>query len=263
MRRVLFLSLISMGCAAALSANAATYGYLRAPHPYDNTKQSHKQPLFSNIDGTGKLNISIVPVSTSAHEYFSVSEAKHGDSHVSAHIRNHTLYLHQSGSAASHVTIHMNTLNHLSLYGNGDITAKDIHSQGLNLHTNTNGKINLNGMIKVNEIAVSGPSQVTMKWISGNNVVLYSDNHARINIAGNVGTVRAKISGHSFLNAKNLRAHHTWIVTRNYAQAEILSTASLQAYPEGDSNIYYYKNPQLLNSINKSAGNTLQLGWKS
>lgn len=248
MRRVAFLSLITIGCAAALSATAAP-----------QHKHSLKQPLFSNIDATGKLNIAIVPVSSSTHEYYSINDTKD----VNARVRHHTLYLHQSGGKPAQVTIHMNTLNQVNLYGDSSLTANHIRSHGLSLHTNTRGNVVLNGMITVKELAVSGPSHVTMKWVNGDNIALYGANHAHINLAGNVGTVRAKLAGHSFLNAKNLRAHHTWIITRNFAQAEVLSTESIQAYPQGNSNIYYYKTPQLLNSTNVAAGNTLQLGWKS
>jgi hypothetical protein len=267
-KRAAFLTILSMSSLAgmALQAHAATYGNMRAAHPYYSLHKSSKKALFSNIDGSGNLKISVVPIKTSTREFFSVREPAKSTSKVYAHIRNHTLYLRQSGGSQNKpavVTIHMNNLNHLGLYGNSSLAAKNLNSDGFSLTTNTTGTIDINGMIKLNEVSVTGPSKVNLAWVKGNDIVLYSKGHSRINIAGEVGTVRAKLSGHSFLNAKYLRAQHTWIKTINFAQAEVLSSTSLQAYPDDKSNIYYYKTPKLLNPVNSQSGNTLQLGWKS
>jgi hypothetical protein len=244
MKKALFLSFVSISCLATAAAHAAT-----------------QAPRFNSIDASGNLTVSIVPNKHSSAEYFSVREPAKSHARVNARIRNHTLYLSQASPAT--VTIYMNDLNNLTVYGNSGVSAKNIRSNGLDLIANTSGKITLNGTIKLNKISASGLSKINLKWVSGNNIALFSNADSHINLAGEVGTIRAKLAGHSFLNAKYLRSQHAWIRTRNFAQAEVISAHSLQAYPSDSSNIYYYKTPKLLNPINSQAGNTLQLGWNS
>lgn len=245
MKRIAFLSLITMGCIATVSAVAGGPDHANTPS------------VFDGINAHGHLNITIVPLKNDAKPYYTIKH-NHG---VEAQIHHHTLYLSQSSSKTSDVVVHMNQLNNLRFYGQGTITANHIYSYGLNLSANAIGRIKLNGMINANKIAVSGPTQVSIKWLQGNNISLYAGRHAHLFLAGEIGTMRAQLSGHSFMNARYLRSQHLWLVTRGFAQAQVLPLASLQAYPQDKSNIYYYKTPQLLNSTNQLAGNTLQLGW--
>ncbi len=265
MKKVLCLPILSISSLAMLGAHAATYGNLRATQPYSGVIQHAKQPLFSNIDGSGNMNITIVGMGSSPREYFTVAQPAKSHDRLIAKVRQHTLYLRQVGASSkpAQVTIHMNDIDQLNLSGHAKLTAAHLQSRGLCLTTHTQSEANLKGLFTLNTVFASGSSKINIQWVSGTNVALYSTDNSRISIAGEVGTVRAKLAGHSFLNAKYLRSQHSWIKTQNFAQAEVISSRSLQAYPSDRSNIYYYKTPALLNPMNSDAGNTLQLGWDS
>ncbi|PHQ79186.1 MAG: hypothetical protein COB66_07375 [Coxiella sp. (in: Bacteria)] len=256
-KRVIISVLVA---ASSVVSSMAFAGQPDLPQP--NSHLSHAtahQPRFSSIDSMGNLNITIKPVTRSSHVSYSIKQP----GTVYAHIRNHILYLRQTDGAknAADVTLHMNRLDNLSVYGNANITANNIKSNALSINTTSNGNIMLNGMMTLNNLFVAGNGNVSLRWVNGADISIYSKGNSHITIAGNVGKMLAKLSGHSFLNAKYLRTKQTWIKTTNFAQAQILSSATVQAYAHDQSNVYYYKTPQLINRIDRNAGNTLQLGW--
>lgn len=260
MKRANSIILTILGCVLSASSLAMTFSNLHAADSYSD----HILPRFVNIDAAGNVHVDIVP-SKSGRAFYSIHEPAGSENQVYSHLRNHTLYLRQTGidNGRAEVIIHMNRLESLNAFNGATIDGKNVRSNGLSLYAESNCVVNLSGMIDLNRLYASGNSRVKLGWVSGDNAAIYGKNHSDITLAGDIETVRTVLKNHTRLNAEYLRTNNTWIQTRDYAQAKVLALDGLQSYPDNTSNVFYYKTPQVVNRINSQSGNTLQLGWHS
>lgn len=269
MKKIAFLPfiVIAFGITSSSYAGGFTPVPTSLPMPMSTSKSSATslQPTasFTRIDSIGNFNITISPINSSSQNSFIIKAPFGNNTEVYAAVKNGTLFLRQSPDYPNpvNVTVYMNNLTALNIFGGSTVFGNRIHASWLEINANTTGTITLNGSIMLRGVDIAGPTQLNLAWVYGNSVDIYGEDTSHLNISGNINTVRIKLDNQSFLDARYLRTQHTWIKTEDYAQAQVLASGSVQSYPENYSNVYYYKTPTVINRVNTDSGNTLQLGW--
>jgi len=182
---------------------------------------------------------------------------------ISAKICGHTLYLRSLNTQKNpSVTLRLHALNQLTVNGPSAVTGSAVESDGLELYTNSNAVVNLNGTIKVKKISHRGYGRIQLRWVTADQLSITSSG-GLIKLAGTAKNADIKLSNHAQLDAQYLRVRQMMVQTRGHAVAKVLATYSLQAFATQNSQIYFYKTPRHLSRYSRESGNILQLGSRN
>lgn len=229
------------------------------------TKRTLRAAAFNRINAGGYFNVVIKGVQPGSKP--SVSIATYPAEPLQVRVVNHTLYIKAPWyplpglSKRPVVTVRINNLKRLTIFGPTNVRAANMRSQGLNIHASGSGAINLMGVFDVDHIKQSGSNRINIRWVRSRTVYINSSRVGSIRLAGTAKTLYARMLGHSTLHAAYLRTHYVQVQTKNNATAYVCPVYTLRAFASDFGNIYYYKYPKNMTRDTEQSGNVLQMAW--
>ena len=225
---------------------------------------TQKLKHFSSLNCLGHVDIKILRVGNNLPA--SISMPSKSKSLLNVFVKGKTLTIRQKKAtgtnAAIPLIIRVHRLSRIQAYDATSITAKDFNAKQLSISTNNSGSIKIDGKVGLQRITAAGPGIVNIRWIDTKSLVVSAKGGAKIKLAGVAQQMRARLTGHSELDGQYLRCQHVIVQTRKYAQAKVTAIKTLRAFALGNSNVYYYKNPEKISRYTSSSGSILQLDWR-
>lgn len=152
-------------------------------------------------------------------------------------------------------------LKTLIVHDHAIVTGNHLKFSHLTVLDNSNGNVELNGEIGLDELVVLGKGNINMQWVFGHHLVLTGYGTGSITLAGMIDRAWINLGNTQKLNAQYLRVPVLNIHTQNKAVGNVLSTNELNAFVYDGSTVYYFQWPHSDNEITNFHGNVLQGGW--
>jgi hypothetical protein len=128
------------------------------------------------------------------------------------------------------------------------------------MHVNKSGPVELRGNIGLRELVLEDTAPVNVYWVNSRQLLMNVDGHEKVFLAGVADLLIANVHHKAKLNAKYLRTQKAFVNTQQTAIAEVSVLDSLNAYAQGQSNIYYYHQPKLLGRYYQDHGSVIYMG---
>ena len=151
-------------------------------------------------------------------------------------------------------------LSSIKHYGTGDINIVPALSRNLMIDAKGKGQINLRGRLGIKEIRAAGEVCVFVDATSSNSPSIYIDDDARVGIAGGAGTLYAYTKHSSRLMARSLVAQTIFAESSGTSHMNINATSRAFANARDYSSIYFYGDPEILESFEKGDGTVIDMG---
>jgi hypothetical protein len=227
------------------------------------TTRNINLPPFSAVDTNGPYTVQII----SREPWYGVRMI--GDKAILERIRlyveNNTLYIRmQPGfryfeTGPVLVKVCLKDLRLLRYSGTGNVESTTLHGSALSIRGDGTGQIDLVGMTNLQKVILNGPTRLNLYWVSSPIVRVHLAGHATLFLAGKTDILDAVLSDVSTLEAKYLRAEKGYINTAQHARAEVWTNDSLTTLATGNSNIYYYHEPQFIAPYMRDQGSVVSL----
>lgn len=158
------------------------------------------------------------------------------------------------------VVVQMPMLNDLELSDQVTVMGNDIQSAGLRIYAQGCSHIFLTGVLSVSQIEAAQESDISLRWVDSHHLSIFAMDNARIFLAGVAQVMQARLAGEAELQAKYMRPKSLFVQTQQNSMAEVLSVKDMYAFAYDNSNIYFYKSPDLMVRSTHASGNALQMG---
>ena len=147
--------------------------------------------------------------------------------------------------------------------GNCQVNACRLQSYGMDIETEKNGQIKIEGNIKVNKIIAGGNSEIELLWVNSRQLFVNSFGYANIKMAGTAKETFIKAYGASTIDAQYLRTQRVYVQAKDEGLISVLPLCELRAFAEGHGRIDYYTVPYTAMIITQSSGNVLWMGYRN
>lgn len=218
---------------------------------------------FNAVNVDGYVNVMLRPSSQTS---VTTTGAKFNP--VQTYVSHHTLYIQtpwrpqtQTGKRPV-VTVNLRELDKLTVSGQANVAASNIHSHALSITSEGSGKIKLIGMLNIKNINQTGNNRIYLRWIDSITLSINSSGDGFIYLGGVANTLYARVYGHAVLNAQYLRTKMVQVQTKNEAAAFVYPVTTLRAFANNHGNIYYYAYPKNITRYSIQSGNILQMAWR-
>ncbi|HVV69663.1 MAG TPA: DUF2807 domain-containing protein [Gammaproteobacteria bacterium] len=231
-------------------------------------QESRQLPYFSAIDISGPFKVDVA--TGNGRQSVVLTGNVNAVPRVTSRVIGNTLVIRMLPSKTGqlvppynpHVAIQIHMVDGLTTVAAGGSTqvyGTGISSSRLSLNTSDQGSIYLRGNLIVYEINCnsSGIIDVALGHLRG--IGVGGAGSGIIRITGSVDMLTAVLGGALRLDAKRLRAQQVYVTTWGNACAEVLPVIALYAFARDISNIFYYKEPQVMSGNSKGSGNILRL----
>lgn len=136
-------------------------------------------------------------------------------------------------------------LQHLEINGPANLVVNGLSSNLLSIEDNGGQNVMLRGMAILDTLCFRSDGSLSLHWVNSSHARIQAYGHGQINLAGVTGRLDASMHDCTTLNAKYLRAQQGFIETNAYSRADVWVRDSLASWAKDESNIYYYKHPEL------------------
>lgn len=150
-------------------------------------------------------------------------------------------------------------LRQLTTLGSGNVKITNIKSQSLVVNSKGSGDVSLDGQANLRQLHYSGDGNLSLYWVDSPFLELNANGDGLIRLAGVVGRLDAEIKGAAQVDAKNLRAKDAFVKTQDTARADVWVSNNLHTLAAGQSNIFYYVDPNFIAPEMQGNGSVLRM----
>ncbi len=150
-------------------------------------------------------------------------------------------------------------LHHLYSHGSGDVKISSVATPSMDIELGGHSHVRLSGVSRLDHLSYHGEGRLYMNWLDSCRLQISGYGNAQAYLAGVVQDMHVVLTQHALLDARYLRAQDIAVNTRGSARADVWARGSLTALAGEQSNIYYYRLPDLLNDYQRGNGAVLPM----
>lgn len=184
-------------------------------------------------------------------------------------IKNRTLYLSRHAKRSwskkaqqtVYVNVSMNHLHSITLKGEARLTAYNLNTKHLKVHSSSSGGMRLQGQIQLAELMHTGIGSIDIEWINSDNLKIIDTGAGHMRLAGIANSMNLRAINRSKVDAKYLRAKNAFVQTGDHAEVLVTAVNALSGFASDCSNILYFKTPHHLTRHTYASGNVMQMRY--
>lgn len=184
-------------------------------------------------------------------------------------IKNRTLYLSRHAKRSwskkaqqtVFVNVSMNHIHSITLKDEARLTAYNLNTKNLRVHSSSSGGMRLQGEIQLAELIHTGIGNVDIEWINSDNLKIVTTGAGHMRLAGIANSMNLRAVDHAQVDAKYLRAKNAFVQTGDYAEVLVSAVNALSGFASDCSNILYFKTPHHLTRHTYASGNVMQMRY--
>lgn len=136
-------------------------------------------------------------------------------------------------------------LRHLSVKSGAHVNLENVNTPDLTIDLADDSQVKFTGEASLRQLTYRGRGQIEGYWLNSPELFIIGSDEARAELAGRAGTIDVKLNHQAKLEARYLRAEHAFVKTYDYSEANVWARRTLNSHAQDDSNIYYYRDPEL------------------
>lgn len=147
----------------------------------------------------------------------------------------------------------------LTIAGGGYAEINGISGPHLQLSIIDSNRVQLTGVININQLNLAKKARLTMYWIKSNALIIRAQERAFMQLAGVVGKLDVELCNFAHFNGRYLRSNTAFIKTHDRSIADIAVVSHQHTLATDTSDIYFYNLPGMRTDFMAYDGSVLDM----
>lgn len=150
-------------------------------------------------------------------------------------------------------------IRHLTILDSGTTKIMGINSPDLRMNIKGSPKVELKGKANLRRLDMAGNGALEFYWVNSTDLILRLSGRSHVTLAGKVNRLDGVFTQQSYLSGRYLRVKEAFVRTEDEAVSDIAVVEKQHALARGKSDIYYYNLPLLRTDFMAQNGSILDM----